>query len=76
MQPLPIDAVLPALLATLRERTAAVLQAPPGAGFRSSTTTSSYGVNPSRTRWYAADSPACPAPITTTFTLVATFRTA
>jgi ATP-dependent helicase HrpB len=32
MPPLPIDAVLPALLDALRNRTAAVLHAPPGAG--------------------------------------------
>ncbi len=32
MDPLPIDAVLPRLAAVLRERTAAVLVAPPGAG--------------------------------------------
>ena len=32
LPPLPIDAVLPAVLAALAERTAAVLQAPPGAG--------------------------------------------
>src|SRR5215213_2708749 len=47
-------------------------QAPPGCGDRSSTTNPRPGASPRFLRWYAEDSPAWPAPITTMLVLSAT----
>ena len=47
-------------------------QAPPGFGDRSSTTNPRPGASPRFLRWYAEDSPAWPAPMTTMSVLSAT----